>query len=212
MRAAIVIPALDEHGTIAAVVAALRPYGDAIVVDDGSSDDTALAARGAGATVISHDRNRGYDAALATGFAHAAQAGYEAIATIDGDAQHDPAVLERLLAPILAGEVELVVGVRRAAARPSERLFNAYTRLRYGVPDILCGMKAYAMPLYRRHADVVGRDTIGTGLAVAALREGVTHRTVDVPIRARDGASRFGTSLHSELRILRAMALAMRGD
>lgn len=205
------MPALDEQGTIAAVVDAVRPFGDAIVVDDGSSDATAEVARRAGATVVSHGRNRGYDAALATGFAHASDAGYEAIATIDGDAQHDPALLERLLAPILAGEAELVVGVRPAPARASERLFNTYTRLRYGVPDILCGMKAYAMPLYRRHADVVGRETIGTGLAVAALREGVVHRSVEVPIRARDGASRFGTSWRSELRIVGAMVRAMRG-
>ena len=73
---ALIIPALNESITIGETVRSVAQYGTAIVVDDGSSDDTEAVAKAAGATVVKHPRNRGYDAALASGFAKAAEMGF----------------------------------------------------------------------------------------------------------------------------------------
>lgn len=92
-----------------------------IVVDDGSGDRTAQVAREAGAIVLRHPINRGLGAALATGIAAALQlitnnliTHNSIIVTLDADGQHDPAEIPRLIAPILKGEAEVVIGSRFA--------------------------------------------------------------------------------------------------
>ena len=212
MRVAVVIPALDESATIGAVVSAAAKYGSVIVVDDGSTDDTAVAARAAGASVVSHGQNRGYDAALASGMAEAAHVGADVVVTIDADGQHEPSRLSAVLEPLQTGRAGLVLGVRAQAARRSERLFNLYTRLRFDVPDILCGVKGYSIDVYRAHRRAAERKSIGTGLALAALRAGVPHETVAIPIAPRRSATRFGAGLRADLRILRALGDAVAVD
>jgi len=92
MRACAVIPAYDAEATVGAVVSGVRalwPAQDAVfVVDDGSHDGTAKAARAAGARVISLPTNRGKGAALRTGMAAAQAAGFDAAVSLDADGQH----------------------------------------------------------------------------------------------------------------------------
>ena len=90
MKAAIVIPAYNEADSIAAVVKAVLAYGTPIVVDDGSSDDTGALATNAGALVVRQEINRGYDAALARGFAKADEIGADIVVSADADGQLDP--------------------------------------------------------------------------------------------------------------------------
>src|ERR1043166_4401828 len=108
---ALIIPVIDEGATIAGVVRAVprEVIDEIIVVDGGSRDDTVAAARAAGARVIVEPR-AGYGAACAVGVAAASDCGI--IAFIDGDGSDDPADLRRLLAPILAGEQDFVIGSR----------------------------------------------------------------------------------------------------
>ena len=211
MKVAIIIPAHDEEMTIAAVVRGVAAHGVAIVVNDGSRDRTADLARAAGARVVDHAENRGYDGALQSGFEEAARLGVDAAVTFDADGQHDAAILGRVLAPIAAGEADLVIGVRPRAARISEWLFNRYTQVRFGVPDILCGLKAYRMTLFHGHGRFGADGSIGTELALASLARGARFRLVDVPIAPRVGASRFGSVLRANWRIFKAMLRAMRG-
>lgn len=212
MNQGVVIPAYNEAATIARVVASVRQIGAVIVVDDCSSDGTAERAAGAGAVVVRHRYNRGYDAALQSGFQQAAELGLETVATFDADGQHDAAVLHRILEPLCNGSAELVLGIRPNAARVSEYLFNVYGRHRFGVDDLLCGLKGYRMSLYRRHGRFDGTRSIGTELALAGLRMGVPIRTVQVPIHAREGNPRFGSVIRSNGRILRALVLAIWAD
>ena len=205
MPAAIVIPAFNEEASIERVVASVRGYGTPIVVDDGSSDRTGPLAAAAGATVVRQD-NAGYDAALASGFAKADAIGTDIIITIDADGQLDPAAISLALDRLADGRVDMVLGVRDSgAARWSESLFNLYARLRFGVPDILCGLKAFRTESYRRHRDSMNRNSIFTALALALLRRGTSFALVPVAVRPRDGEARFGASLNAELRIVRAL-------
>jgi glycosyltransferase involved in cell wall biosynthesis len=117
----LVIPALDEEAAIAAVVGAV-PRGlvdELIVVDNGSRDRTAAAARAAGARVVVEPR-RGYGAACWAGV-EALPAAVTIVAFLDGDGSQDPTELPRVLAPILAREADLVLGARRYAAADHPR-------------------------------------------------------------------------------------------
>ncbi len=109
----LVIPALDEEAAIAAVVRAVPPgvVDDLVVVDNGSRDRTAAVARAAGARVVVEPR-RGYGAACWAGV-QALGPGVAVAAFLDGDGSQDPAELPRVLAPVLAGQADLVLGARR---------------------------------------------------------------------------------------------------
>lgn len=152
-RLALIIPALDEEAAIGAVVrgfAAQRsPSGrprldEIVVVDNGSRDGTARAARAAGATVV-HAPERGYGRACLAGIAHlAARSGGppDAVVFADGDGSSAPEELEALLAPLIAGEAHLVIGSRVEKGDPEgftipqrygNRLASVLLRTLYGV-------------------------------------------------------------------------------
>ena len=212
MRAAIILPAYDERASVGEVVASIAAYGDVIVVSDGSTDGTAEASRRAGATVIEHERNRGYDAALATGFHYADDGNYDVVVAFDADGQLDPDAIGRAIDVIERGEVEMALGRRPNMPRFSETLFGFYTLNRFGVPDILCGLKAFAMTVYRRHRTSMAHATVFTGLALAALRANTQFALIPVAVRPRTGASRFGTNWRANRRIIAALVTAVRTD
>jgi glycosyltransferase involved in cell wall biosynthesis len=116
--AVVAIPAYNEDRFIGSLILKLKAAGHAVlVVDDGSTDATARVAESAGAIVVSHEANLGKTAAVQTAFDCALRMGVEALVLIDGDSQHDPADVERLVGPVLSGEADMVVGSRFAGVR-----------------------------------------------------------------------------------------------
>jgi glycosyltransferase involved in cell wall biosynthesis len=110
---AAVIPCLNEGAGIAALVSALRQQVSLVlVVDDGSTDETALLAEDAGATAILHERNRGKGAALQSGLSQLLKQGFEWAVTLDGDGQHSPEDLPALLRCAEQTGALLVIGNR----------------------------------------------------------------------------------------------------
>src|SRR5215212_10117131 len=88
-----IVPAYNEAASISAVVAELgehAPGFDVVVIDDGSTDDTAERARAAGADVVRHPFNLGIGGAVQSGYLYAAERGYDIAVQVDGDGQHDP--------------------------------------------------------------------------------------------------------------------------
>jgi len=118
------IPAWNEAARIRPVVEGARRYLSVLVVDDGSTDETAAVARSAGAMVVCHGENRRKGAALQTGFAWALAHGYDAVITLDADGQHDPAEIPRFLAALEAGAGDLVIGERDFAQMPWPRWWS----------------------------------------------------------------------------------------
>jgi glycosyltransferase involved in cell wall biosynthesis len=108
----IVIPAYNEARFIGSVVLQASEFGTVIVVDDGSSDHTALIAANAGATVLRHEVNLGKSEAINTGFDYAKTLKADVFVMMDGDGQHLCGEIPTVIAPILKGEADIVVGSR----------------------------------------------------------------------------------------------------
>ncbi|MDH7578838.1 MAG: glycosyltransferase family 2 protein [Bacillota bacterium] len=112
-RVLAIVPAYNEEKTVGEVVQGLKLQGvDVLVVNDGSQDRTGEVAAAAGAAVVDLPFNLGIGGAVQTGYRYAAAYNYDIAVQVDGDGQHDPASLEQLLRPLLAGEADLVLGSR----------------------------------------------------------------------------------------------------
>ncbi len=145
-----VIPAFNEAARIESVIAGcLLHLTKVIVVDDGSRDQTAPLAEGAGAAVVRLGRNGGKGAALAAGFREALRAGAEAVITLDGDGQHDPDEIPTFVEAYRARSCDLVIGVRNYAKMPpARRVANTLGRriLRWAVGrDLLDNQSGYRL-------------------------------------------------------------------
>lgn len=146
-----VIPCLNEAGTIAHVVKGVRHYLPAvIVVDDGSSDETGRLAEGAGAEVIRQAETLGKGAALRAGCLRARERNFNWVLLLDGDGQHAPEDIPALLSAAGAGGIDLVVGNRMEAAERMpwlRRRVNAWMSRRLSaaagmwLPDSQCGFR-----------------------------------------------------------------------
>jgi glycosyltransferase involved in cell wall biosynthesis len=115
------IPGYQEGPRIGEVVAASRRHLPVVVVDDGSTDDTAARAEAAGATVLRQVPNAGKGAALRAGFRLALDEGVDAVVTLDADGQHDPDEIPAFLDAFRAGRPELVIGRRDFREMPAVR-------------------------------------------------------------------------------------------
>lgn len=153
-RVIIVIPAYNEERFIGSVVLQAREYGTVIVVDDGSTDQTAHVAGTAGAIVFSHEKNRGKGAAINTGFSNIRDLEADVIVMMDGDGQHRCEDIPTVITPILTQEADIVVGSRFRGVRssiPSWRVFGqhaltAATNLSSGtsLTDSQSGFRAFS--------------------------------------------------------------------
>lgn len=208
IKVAIVIPAFNESQAIESVIKEISVYGTAIVVDDGSTDGTGKLAQIAGAILVTHKENRGYDAALSSGLARAITEGFSVAITLDGDGQHDPSLINGVICEFEAG-ADLVVGVRDQFQRFSETLFARISTLLWGIFDPLCGMKGYRLSKLINLEGLSTYASIGTELTIRGARSGWDIRQVEILTRRRIGKSRFGSGLSANFKILKALFLGI---
>lgn len=208
---AIVVPAWNEEKTIKQVVESLRNKALVIVVDDCSTDMTANCAQTAGAIVVHHKNNQGYDGALNSGFDKVFELGIPYAITFDADGQHLPESIDLLIKALEEG-YDLVLGVRPKKARIAETLIGLYFRMRFGVKDILCGVKAYNMDLYRKNNGFDHINSIGAELSFNSLKTGVKFKQVPINVIKREGESRFGNSISGNIKIAKALFKIIKMD
>lgn len=209
-RLAVVIPAYNEQSTIADVVSAAGRHADVIVVNDCSSDSTAVLAAQAGANVITNRVNLGYDQTLEAGLAEARRLGYEAAVTLDADGEHDPNVIVEFNQLLIEEQVPLVVGRRPKPARVGEYIFVWVMRMWLGISDILCGCKGYRMEVLDANGGFDHFGSIGTELAAATVARGYAFREVPIPGKKRQQAPRFGGAWRANILILRGLMRLIR--
>lgn len=111
----VIIPAYNEEGSVGEVVVEVKkhlPQADALVVNDGSSDLTSEKAKEAGAIVLDLPFNLGIGGAMQAGYKYAFEKGYGIAIQVDGDGQHDPGEIPKLLKVLEENEVDMVIGSR----------------------------------------------------------------------------------------------------
>lgn len=194
-----IVPAYNEAGRVAPVVAALRDFCDeVIVVDDGSADATADEAHAAGARVIRSVRNRGKGAALTAGIAAAQASHADVLLFADADLASSATALQALLAPVAGGIADMAIaapppsgpsgfGLVEGLARRGIRMLAHIDTLRP-----LSGQRAIRADL-ARHLTLDQRFGVETGMTIDAVRLGA--RVLEVPVgftHARTGRDLAG--------------------
>ncbi len=200
----VVIPAFNEETTVAEtvrqVLAAFEDSGhdaEVIVVDDGSTDDTAKLAQEAGAAVYGHPLNIGYGNAIITGNRHAQ---YDIIAIADADGTYPVAELPKMVDSLVARDLDMIVGARQGKHYESSlmksiarRLFRLFAEFTTGcpIPDINSGLRVMKRELIDQYGPIAsGGFSFSTTLTVVSL---LTSHFVDyAPIQyfARRGTSK----------------------
>lgn len=197
MSLSIIIPAKNEAATIAQVAQTIRsqhPDAELIVVDDGSTDDTAALARNAGAKVISHPVSLGNGAAVKAG---ARAATGDTLVFLDADGQHDPSDIPRLLAQLEQG-YDMAVGARSAGSHANAARLaanGAYNVIAswitgHRIPDLTSGFRAVRARLFRKFLYLLPNGfSYPTTITMAFLRAGYPVKFVDIEARKRVGKS-----------------------
>ncbi len=210
MRTLILIPAFNEGKRIAGVIGSIRsamPDTPVLVVNDGSRDNTATAARQAGAILVSHPFNMGYGAAIQTGYKYARDNDYDILVQLDADGQHDPACIPALLEPIIAGKADIAIGSRflgtsyrpPLARRAGMALFRWIVSLVTGmrVTDTTSGFQAFNSSVIRFFAtDIFPVDYPDADMLIMLHRAGFCM--TEVPVRMYENSE--GKSMHSGLK------------
>lgn len=196
---AVVIPAYNEEGGIEKTVGELRamcPDIEIIVVDDGSSDRTAELARGVdGVRVLSHARNRGYGASLKTAIRATKR---RFVAWYDADGQHRPEDLLAVVAPVLNGQKDVVIGVRgKDSAKVRDRalgkaILHWVARFVTGeeIPDLNSGLRCFRRSVVARYMHLFPDGfSASTTSTLMVLKRGYRVGYVPIVVKQRVGVS-----------------------
>ncbi|MEK7565618.1 MAG: glycosyltransferase family 2 protein [Patescibacteria group bacterium] len=154
MKILIIVPAYNEEKTLPAVIKDLESHGykNIVVIDDGSTDKSSRIAKQTKVPVLTHVLNRGLGAALGTGFEYAQKVNADIVVTFDSDGQHKAEDIKKLIAPLITGKADVVIGSRMLNYQkmPKDRLIfnflaNVATALTFGVwsTDSQSGLRVF---------------------------------------------------------------------
>lgn len=192
VNTAAIIPALNAEAHLAEVIANVGRHlalDRIIVIDDGSSDGTATVAKKAGATLVTHEVNRGKGAALKSGFDKSIEVGAEWIVTLDADGQHDPDEIPLFIARQNETGADIIVGTRMADIKdmPAIRIFanrttSAFVSMRAGqkIPDSQNGYRLIAADAVKDIQLETTRYDTESEILIKAARAGARIESVPV--------------------------------
>ncbi len=178
-KVSVIIPAYNEAMSIGKVVTNCKSFCDEIIViDDGSTDDTAEIAKKSGALLVRSVENLGITKAIQKGLeaAHG-----EIIVTMDADGQHDPSDIPNLIKPITDGTSDVVLGIRDEIPNLSERIINALANLGGKCSDAGTGFRAIRANIAKK-MKLHGACLCGTFLLEARKRGA---RILEIPIKKK---------------------------
>jgi glycosyltransferase involved in cell wall biosynthesis len=223
-RLAVFLPAYNEAKTIGNVIRRIeRKIAGVdevlvIVVDDGSTDDTAQQAIDAGAFVVKHSTNLGVGQAFGDGIAKALELGADIISNLDADGQHDPSEIPQLIAPILAEQADVVLGSRfMNGSRPKmpimkdlgNRFFTKLMTMATGVrfTDTQSGFRAFSRTAALK-LNLFSKFTYTQEALITLVSNGMIVQEVPITVKPRKGKSKVVKTWHNYG--FRALAIILR--
>jgi len=225
-RLVAIVPAWNESGAIGGVVDEIKELDasiDVVVIDDFSTDDTADVAESRGATVLRLPFNVGIGGAVQTGIRYARDEGYEVAVRLDGDGQHAASEIPKILAPLEAGDADLVIGSRFVdpggvyrppfARRIGIGIFARLVSILGGqrVTDTTSGFVALDRAAIELFAFEFPHDYPEVEATLVALRSGLRVTQVQVDMRERTTGSSsitFVRSLYYIVKVMLALLVA----
>jgi len=211
LRRVAIVPALNEERALPGLIDELRAFDpglDIVVVDDGSVDRTAAVAAAKGALVLRLPFNLGIGGCVQAGFTYALENGYARMVQIDGDGQHDPTQLPKILEPVLNGEADLCVGsrftgpgayrssfTRRVGIKIFARVVSAVVRQK--VTDTTSGFRAVNRKGIALFAADYPHDYPEVEATVMCVKHKLRLKEVPVEMRERGGGASSITALRS---------------
>jgi glycosyltransferase involved in cell wall biosynthesis len=231
MRTLVFIPAWNEESSIARVIEGVRealPEADLLVVDDGSTDATAARAREAGARVAEMPFNQGVGAAQQTGYIYALRGGYDIAAHLDGDGQHLPSELARLVKEIEDDRADMVVGSRYSdpdvaqeddyrasiSRRTGQHLFRLIVSLstRQRFTDTTSGMRAVNRQAMTLFSERYSPEFAEVESVQRAVLQGLRVEELPVRMLSRAEGRSFLTPLRSAFYIFKTLVVLLVGQ
>jgi len=193
MKTIAAIPCYNEGLAIGSVaLKASRHVDEVLVVDDGSIDDTVEVAEAAGATVVAHDGNRGKGRAVKNALRYAVEHDFNALVLLDGDGQHDPNEIPKLLVPIIKDAADIVIGFRSFGQMPAyRRVGRAVLDHATGGPvrDSQCGFRALNRKAIELLAGTLVKDDFAVESEMTRIANEHKLRFADVQINCKKNLS-----------------------
>lgn len=201
----IIVPAYNEANTIGNLLKQIDNKYDVLVVDDGSTDSTSDLSEKLGAKVIKSKKNNGVDYSINIGFEYAVKNDYKYVVTIDADGQHSVGDLEKIINVLKNQDCDLVISQRNNLPRISEKIFSMYTQFKYGIKDLLSGLKGYNIEVFKQYGTYRSFNSIGTELSVFTLKKGYRIKKIDINVNDRKDKPRLGGIFLGNFRIIVAL-------
>lgn len=207
IRKLIIIPAFSEELTISKVVQNAKIYGDVLVINDASQDNTQYEAMNAGALILNNKSNIGYDKSIMLGLKHAIENEYDLVVSIDADNEFKSENIKYLFENLKEG-IDLIMGTRpsKNISRYIEKKVINLCDKKFGVEDIFCGMKGYRVNSLKEigvHNTLNEIDFIGIYPSLELLKIGKPFKNHSVKMNELRKNSRFYKNFSSYLKVIK---------
>jgi len=214
----VIIPGYMEVGRIGRVVEGIRKYcNNVVVIDDGSSDNTSVEAKNAGAVVIKHEANQGKGASLYDGFKYAREHGFDFVITMDADGQHDPEDIPVFTRVYSGADTQVLIGNRMSnpACMPLIRrwtnLFMSWLLCRKMgqlIPDTQCGYRLYRCDVLKGISILSRHFEAESEILLRLSDKGIRIGSIPIKVVYRDEKSK----IHPVRDTIRFFTMLMKYD
>ena len=226
MKTLVIIPCYNEQDSIVRVIDNLKanaPQVDYLIVNDCSTDSTEKILRANGYNYINNPINLGIGGGVQAGYKYAAQYGYDIAVQMDGDGQHDPKYLRKVVEPVMNGEADMVIGSRFLEKEGFQTSFMRRTGIKFlksliklccgvTVLDNTSGFRATCAGLNEYFSQHYAQDYPEPEAIIAAVKAGYRVKEVPVVMRERQGGVSSIRPLHSIYYMVKvSLAIIMRG-
>jgi glycosyltransferase involved in cell wall biosynthesis len=202
-----VIPAFNEDKTLPIIISSLKRYGNIVVVDDFSSDNTFSVAKRMGVFVLRNKRNIGYEKTLLRGLQWSKRKKYKWAITLDADGQH-PLNSILIIKESISDNFDLIIGARNKLGRIAEYAIGGFFKIKWNISDPLSGLKAYK--LKKTNSFLTTYNSFGLEFLINLLNSNVVFKEIYIDVLDREDKSRLGSVLKVNISMIKLLFKIMK--